>query len=607
VASQSVVVVVSAGGGVCVTSGATDAITLTNVASRVVGVAPLAVFFDATGTSAGATSRPFHELEYSWNFGDPAGGAVWAYGAQAAASRNMAKGPVAAHVFETPGVYTVTLGITDGVNTVSNSCSQIVVQNPDTEFAGADTVCVAANSLPVAGAGGCPAGAATAQQPSFPAAIASYAKSGKRVLLRRGDAFSAATPGVLANVGPGLIGAYGSGAKPVISSTGNAAILQLSSPATPTVQDWRIMDLDLDGMSGTTSMGIRSYGTMQQTTLLRLAIHDVQTGIQLDGSTLDWFNSHGNPGHTIWDQFALVDSTIRHIVTDAGYGFFGAGNRLAVLGTQIDDSLGSTHGHIARFTYLTKAVISNNTFSNQGPFNALIKMHGPPWVNATTPPTGTGVGGYTEKVIISDNKLAGTGTWSVNVGPENGQSDERLRDVIAERNWFTASAGVAAELVINGVDITARNNIFDMSNAGVGDRGIRIALRAPGSLEPPPLRVSILNNTFYTSTAGLTAVSIEASATNTTVKNNLGYAPSASSPALLSDEGSKGLVASNNSSNAQLKSVSPVLRGAPPIVPADYRPAAGSYAVGGGVVVPVWSDFGLMPQTANRDMGAMLH
>src|SRR5688572_23082825 len=84
------------------------------VPSRASGVAPLYVFFDATATTAAATSRPFHELEYRWEFGDAASGSWASTPGMPNLSRNAATGPVAAHVFETPGTYTVNLTVLDG-------------------------------------------------------------------------------------------------------------------------------------------------------------------------------------------------------------------------------------------------------------------------------------------------------------------------------------------------------------------------------------------------------------------------------------------------------------------------------------------------------------
>ena len=135
----------------CSNIGNTGFIALSNVPSRFTGVAPLAVFFDAVGTTATGIARPFHDLEYRWNFGDTlgtvTGATTWSTGSRAGvSSRNVATGAVSAHVYERPGVYTVALTATDGTNTVSNSCAQIVVQDPDVVFAGTKTICVGATA-----------------------------------------------------------------------------------------------------------------------------------------------------------------------------------------------------------------------------------------------------------------------------------------------------------------------------------------------------------------------------------------------------------------------------------------------------------------------------
>ncbi len=83
-------------------------------ASRLSGVAPLAVFFDATTTTSTFAKKAFHELHYAWDFGDPKAG-TWQYGNPKRKDRNKALGPVAAHVFEMPGTYTVKL-TTTGLN-----------------------------------------------------------------------------------------------------------------------------------------------------------------------------------------------------------------------------------------------------------------------------------------------------------------------------------------------------------------------------------------------------------------------------------------------------------------------------------------------------------
>src|SRR3972149_6052856 len=113
------------------------AVTASVVPSRTSGVAPLSVFFDATTTTSDATTRPFHDLDYAWDFGDPSAGA-WALDGL---PKNQAKGGVAGHVFETPGTYTVTLTVRNALGETDTQRVSITVQDPEVVFAGANTVC----------------------------------------------------------------------------------------------------------------------------------------------------------------------------------------------------------------------------------------------------------------------------------------------------------------------------------------------------------------------------------------------------------------------------------------------------------------------------------
>ncbi len=187
-------------------------------ASRVTGVAPLAVSFDTVGSTSTATSLPFHEMKYTWTFGDPAG-ATWAYGAKAgAASKNAASGPVAAHVFETPGTYTVSVTSYDGTTTMTRS-TVITVTNPNTVFA-ANTLCVSNTTTPVGGDGdGCPVGAQGEQITNW-SLIGTRSSTYKRILLKRGDTWNTNARANM-SAGPGIIGVYGSGAVPHVIFTVN--------------------------------------------------------------------------------------------------------------------------------------------------------------------------------------------------------------------------------------------------------------------------------------------------------------------------------------------------------------------------------------------------
>jgi hypothetical protein len=131
--------------------------------------------------SSSTTTRIFHDIEYRWNFGDATGlaRATWNQGSSA---RNVATGPLAAHVHKTPGTYTVV--VNDAANTVSYQC-QIMMQDPEVVFAGAKTACFSASG----NFSGCPAGAAqvTINNVVRVAAEVTAANSVRRLLLRRAE------------------------------------------------------------------------------------------------------------------------------------------------------------------------------------------------------------------------------------------------------------------------------------------------------------------------------------------------------------------------------------------------------------------------------------
>ncbi|MEK7705432.1 MAG: hypothetical protein AAB426_10770, partial [Myxococcota bacterium] len=538
---------------------------------------------------------------------------TWTTGSRAGvSSRNEATGAVAAHVYETAGTYFVSLTITDGTSTASNSCTQIVVQDPDVVFAGTNTICVAATSLPVAGADGCPAGAMTAQQPSFAAAIGSYATTGRRVLFRRGDIFGSTTSASITADGPGTIGAYGSGAPPVLSETAAADALDISSASTPTtVNDWRIMDLEINGNSVATA-GINALGGATQITVLRLNIHHTNFGIELSHYVLDYWNQNGHPGHVIWEQIGVVDSVLS---TFSNIAMYASAGRAAVMGNSMD----TAPYQIVRLPQMYYGVISNNVLSGGGAGYTTLRIDGPAWcvdepqtptacnhTNDSVPTLVTGAhGGYTDLVEVSDNLIAAAADvyMPVEMAPSNGNWDSRIRNVVFERNFVR---GATSGVNISSQDITARNNLIRLT--GGGYHGVFVGLRSPGSVEPPPLRISVYNNTFY-APGNLTGVVVDALATDVTVRNNLAFAPNGAAAQMIDDAGATNLVATNNSADAQVIAASPLFANGTGAMslPSDFVPTGASYAIGTGAVVPVWSDLFLVPQTSTRDMGAVTH
>lgn len=593
----------------CSTTGATGAINLSNVPSRLTGVAPLSVFFDGAGTTATGTAKPYHDLEYRWDFGDVAGspvsGSTWKYGARAnVSSRNNAIGPLSSHVFETPGTYAVTLTVKDGANTVVNNCTRIVVLDPDVVFSGTNTVCFSTSG----NFSGCPTGAARVQTSNFASAVNTYAASGKRLLFGRGEVFSAASAAKILVNGPGIIGAYGATnvAKPVFRrlSSPYDAIFSLGQNTPTLIGDWRIMDIDLDGqnLKEGYNKGIDAAGQFDQLLALRLNIRGVWRGIAASHWSLP-------AGRAIFDGWAIVDSTITGIVGCNSLGNYNcdwriylSGVRHAMQGNSLDneDTGGS---HVIRNEYLNKALIQNNYIARAGVGQHAIKLHAWKWAGGSGGNSVAGV--YTQNVVISDNWIVGgINPWTVSIGPQNNVSDERVRDVIFERNYITAGTGTQIGVESSASRSTYRNNIVNLGSISDHHTGFWLSRRG---VEPMPDDLNVFNNTLFSNMAGDFKGFDVVDATNVTIKNNLGYAPlSQYTIQMISGVGAGGLIVSNNTTDVQLKNTDPGWSNSTPSNPVDFKLNSNSYAAGSGATLPVFSDFFGLQRSAN-DLGAAIH
>jgi hypothetical protein len=192
-------------------------ITHSLVPSQTTGPAPLPVTFDGTGTtSTNVASNPFRNITQYWNYGDEFAGESL-YGPVKDLNRGL--GPIGAHVFQVPGVYTVTQWCDDGVEIVKNTTT-ITVTDPDDVFEGTNTVCV--RSTATGTFAGAPDGSLQVTEPDLSVIMTTYGLTGTRILLRAGDTFTCdptvdnCTP---AEVGPGQVDRFGVGANPILSVT----------------------------------------------------------------------------------------------------------------------------------------------------------------------------------------------------------------------------------------------------------------------------------------------------------------------------------------------------------------------------------------------------
>jgi hypothetical protein len=704
---------VSSGGstGGTTTTGSSGAINYSIAESRQSGIAPLSVFFDASGTIDSAltpasyvingytfhTDPSYTNLRYTWDFGDGTHNSAWSNGAHTGVTcnsttngpgcRNWASGADSGHVYETPGTYTPTLTIYDGSNTRTITLPSITVSDPNTYpgFAGTQTTCVAQNTLPVAGSGGCPLGASVINvsalgDPTFEGAMTAAIANGNRILFNRGDSFTSAGTSspmgtyayLLQTQGPGIIGSYGTGALPVINVPFAGSAIKFGAYWTPTVNncnpstacpvsglsDWRLMDLKFLGTGGAFSYAATVSGSFNNVTILRVDAENFDVAFANDSRNLDDMNLSFSPAgkyccSTVWTGWTIQDSTIQnmaHSTANPPYGMYFTSENLLIAGNFID--LGSTSttkdtSHAIRIPYTAHASIMDNTLERSGSTEQLIKLMAPSFPQTMGGEGDTNLdaycaaynyagcpianvngvgGGYTRWVEESDNKLVAAYTsYMVSAAPQNQNSDERLKDVVIERNYFDAgpNSTVSKGILAIGFDFAIRNNIFNFTNMGDGV-AVAYYTEEGGTISVPSYGGEIYNNSFYTShnNLGSRLMAFYLMDTNTnmvTLKNNLAWTPnSTGGDAMFAcvvvggstciGSTSPQLTQSNNTTTAEMEGATSPFASSSPVAASDYTPASGSYAIGAGdSTVPLWSDFFGTARTGSYDMGAANH
>ena len=184
-----------------------------------------------------------------------------------------------------------------------------------------------------------------------------------------------------------------------------------------------------------------------------------------------------------------------------------------------------------------------------------------------------------------------------------GEVGERWRDFIIERNYLPGTTGGGDAIRALGDRVTIRNNIIDLTGGGTAG----ITLDPASTAIPAASNFSIYNNTIYSGSSDFIGIILPPGGTGMIVKNNLGYAPNATSPVLISDS-STGTIKSNNSSDSQVKNNSATFTTMPPTTPAHYKPTCTTgYPCAQGTSVPVWYDFFGAAEPETRDIGAVRH
>lgn len=483
--------------------------------NRTSGTAPLSVFDDCSAI----TGVTMHTGDFRRSWGDTATG-TWTYGTRAGQSKNYSEGMFGAHVYETAGTYTVSRVICNSSNECAQSTATVTVTAADTTWA-TNTMCVANGSTPVAGSGGCPSGSTVRESGDFDATlVAALGANGcgtgivcKRILFKGGDTFEVSDNGPVAVAGPGYIGSYGTGKATLRSVADNLNTLGFNA-----VSDWRVVDLIIDGNNTDASRGVNlEYGSVNNS--IRTLV------LRVDFSRLMW-----GVGDGTGSEWVVADSTFGAVSTNASilsaYGSYAGvtvteDNSLAYsayIGNFFDIGVVNPQStHAIRNSHMNKTVIANNTI-NAGRLTAL-DLQAPEFAT----------GSYSEYVILSDNKIIGNASSAGLSGfGAPGGTDGRIRNVVAERNWFVGGTASGEYFqLLPATDVTIRNNIFDGTASTVNM--VAIIIDTGGGATIAPNNINIYNNTAYTTKTGsfsMVRVAVD-TATNITAMNNLAYAPNA--------------------------------------------------------------------------------
>ena len=416
-------------------------------ATRVSGTAPLAVEFDASGTTSSTSGvDTFRQVTYSFNFGDDRG-LTWAISGKP--KNTEVGGPLAAHVFDNPGTYTVTLTATDGSGNTSTTNVTVTVADPASVYSGTKTICVS----PSSNFSGCPSGAA--QQTSMPSGTA---WNGKRVLLHRGESFGDIS--ILDGNSGVQVATYGSGNKPIVGSVG----VGNWRPSTANfASDVTVMDMNVkNGMAQQLGQRVLFY---------RNDVHvPAGSGANMMSMGEEDYWYRGDPYRVVAQSafynareiFLIENNALGTNTVDATYGFFGSGSRSVLMG----NSFGSYQQHNVRFTGLHKGVIAHNEMrgiSADGIRHAL-KLHSMglnAYADGSINDT-SGSGGWASSQIVIANNVFGSSTdnnaWTVVVAPQNATVAEGLENVVVENNRFVHGPNTYDDLVVAGRKITYRKN-----------------------------------------------------------------------------------------------------------------------------------------------------
>lgn len=478
--------------------------------------APTAVFFSATGTTCTASecTDPWRELVYHWDFGD-SGAGNWATDGK---PKNEDYGPIATHVYETNGTFTVTLTVTDPTGAVNSTTDTVYIEDPDTTWPATVTTCASNSSAGDIDFSFCPfvcSGDARCVCPNSIDSECDIANGGeelaevvddsiaageKRILLKGGETWTRTIAGAVGRIdglgaGPILLASAGGSANPVnyeIDVSGNCDrgqnLFLINGQSGG--DNLRIADINIDfirvdtlGGAAAGSILICAHQNCPNNLLfLRVASNDACQVIEiLDDKTNTTAPYGGSGENTGSHMFMVGDDTLWDANAEPSCGLltgpctnsmFMQVRYMAIQGLEFGVANGGVETRYTRNRIPTAnpsgttatvgyQVWNHNKFGDSAVTNLAIRGH---------------LGGVGEKYYIADNIFDGQAGWNSGFNFANtysgAGSGPGLQDIIFERN-IVNSLGVDEA---TSRRLTVRNNLFGPNatfklNCGRGGEG----------------------------------------------------------------------------------------------------------------------------------------
>lgn len=430
----------------------------------ITGPAPLSVFFDLTPTTGEDGIDAFREYGYYHKFGYATPTTPGSFTHSGEPKGIYIGGPLAPHVYQTPGTYTYTGKVENAAATTDTVTCTIVVQDPDVVYATTDTICVHNGGAATGGPAGCSYHDASTAWPTWAA--------NKRYLLKRGDTFTTAGT-ITVNVSGCHFNYYGSGANPLINGNFLIATTQRSSSAF-IVDKCQVSHIDAVLVTGG-----RFYRTNRQAR--GIGFHDCNGNIEFNSGYLYFNDWAGRVAAGVSDSWFVVNDTF--IVSECnsdrsannnpgtgGYCAFPHYTQYAGIVGCTFDAGGISNGthHVIRLESCYKYAIQHNHTKRPYVSGTLGLHHVTPrakgrmeWATAFASMCDTAILSESRYGVIGRNKVGTVGEENVfkySIYPTDTSYNEAISDVIVEACiFYSSTGGTRRDIRLGGIRHTVRN------------------------------------------------------------------------------------------------------------------------------------------------------